>query len=203
MNSGDDTALVRILEDLADATTTEERERLLAEALQLLSPWMESTARQLWNEHTLRPHLDEEDLVQVTKIRLHERLRRGGKNFRSVKHFRNYVRRALKNSLRDLARRSDATKRGGDVGFTKLTPDIADSAESAEEQEMTREALASLDVVLSALPENERQLLTWKFTDGLTFREIAVELGEPVSSVYRQFTEIVERLEDELNDHRF
>jgi len=87
-------------------------------------------------------------------------------------HFFALSARAMRQILVDHARRRTSVKRGGHVEHTDL--DALDLADASAEQAL------ELDAALTALAERDEdlaRLVEWHFFAGLTFVEIAAELG--------------------------
>lgn len=58
--------------------------------------------------------------------------------------------------------------------------------------------LAHIRYKLRALPEDERELLYYRYWEGYTVRELAGRLGKPVMSVYDKLKKILKKLKNEL-----
>jgi RNA polymerase sigma-70 factor (ECF subfamily) len=71
------------------------------------------------------------------------------------------------------------------------SPGPAESMELSGQREQVREAVA-------ALPESQRRALTLAFFQGLTHREIAERLGEPLGTVKTRIREAMRRMREQL-----
>jgi len=98
-------------------------------------------------------------------------------------HFFSLAARAMRQIVVDHARRRAALKRGGDVAVTDI--DEADVAVERSDEEAL-----DLDAALTRLGERAPDLVRvveWHFFAGLTFKEIAAELGRHERTVFHDW----------------
>jgi RNA polymerase sigma-70 factor (ECF subfamily) len=72
--------------------------------------------------------------------------------------------------------------------------------QDVEGDAMTREALARLDQLLSALPAEKREILALRFAGGLTIAEIAAVTGRSAEATRKQLTRTLQTLEGNYHD---
>jgi RNA polymerase sigma-70 factor, ECF subfamily len=149
------------------------REELFSRYLPLLRRWAHGRL-----PVTSRALSDTDDLVQVTLIRALSRL----KDFEPRREgaFLAYLRRILLNALRDEIRRS--VHRRGDEA---LTEEIEDTRPSLLEETIGREAIASYEAALAALPEAQQEAIILRIEFGYTHAEIAQAVGSPSANAAR------------------
>ena len=140
------------------------------------------------------------DLTLGTTTLLHEAYLdmagREGTAFPDRGRFMAYAARVMRALVIDHVRNRKARKRGGDLVFTTLSPDVADPA--AEADELTRigeavDALASLDPLLA-------QVVDLKFFCGFSFAEIAAMRGLSERTVQRHWEKARLYLHDAIQD---
>ena len=59
--------------------------------------------------------------------------------------------------------------------------------------------LIEVENLVNSLPEDERELIRWKFSEELTFAEIADRLGVKPSKAYKLVNDIVQELKTHLS----
>lgn len=147
-----------------------------------------------------------EELTQDTFVRLVTDLGRGGR-YREQGRFEPWLFRVAMNRLRDemRRRRRQATPTdfsAVDQGETALAPlpgapaagaDPAELASKAEQMERVRRAVARLG-------EADRQIVHLRHTAGLSFREIAQTLEQPLGTVLARSHRAVAKLRKMLQD---
>jgi RNA polymerase sigma factor (sigma-70 family) len=119
-----------------------------------------------------RGALDTHDLVQDTLTHVVHNL-----NHFEPRHegaFQGYVRQALLNRIRDLARR----------GQRRGIPEVLDSAETAAdpsplEEAIGQEALARYETALAKLRSDDREAIVARIELGLSYPEVMLALGKP------------------------
>jgi RNA polymerase sigma-70 factor (ECF subfamily) len=114
-----------------------------------------------------RALLDTEDLVQDTLLRTCAQLHR----LKEPGAFPFYVRRALRNRLRDELRRRPP------VEPLDKADEIPDPAPSPAEEAIGRERLERYESALETLSEKERLAVVGRLEWGLPYAELATELG--------------------------
>lgn len=83
------------------------------------------------------------------------------------------------------------------TGAAGTAPDVADDADHAAEAAEARTMLAPL---MAAMAERERQVLTWRFVDELSQRQIAERLGMTQVQVSRLLQKTLTHLRTTLGD---
>ena len=101
-------------------------------------------------------------------------------DWQSRAHFYAIAARAMRQILVDLARRRNATKRGGEWARTTLTGKQVAA-------ETTLEEVLALDELLDQLDERQRKVVELRFYGGLKEDEIAEVLGISTRTVQREW----------------
>lgn len=119
-----------------------------------------------------RGALDTHDLVQETLTHVVHNL--GHFEPRHEGAFQGYVRQALLNRIRDLARR----------GQRRGTPEVLDTAQAAEdpsplEEAIGEEALTRYEAALAKLRPEDREAIVARIELGLSYPEVMTALGKP------------------------
>lgn len=148
------------------------RDALVARFLPILRRWARGRL-----PHYARDLAGTDDLVQITLIRAMNNLQRF--EFRGTGSFLGYLRQILLNSVREEVRRSST--RGGGVELDKV--DIVDDQASAVEQIAGAERLRDYEAALAELPRKSQELIVMRIEFGMSFPEIAAELGMQADAV--------------------
>lgn len=119
-----------------------------------------------------RGALDTHDLVQETLTQVVRNLDHFEPRHEGA--FQGYVRQALLNRIRDLARR----------GQRRGTPEVLDSAQAAAdpsplEEAIGQEALGRYEAALAGLRAEDREAIVARIELGLSYPEIMTALGKP------------------------
>lgn len=122
----------------------------------------------------LGAHMDGEDLVQETFIRLYN----ARKRYRASAQFTTFLYRIARNVWVDRCRK--LVRRERMLGYIRLDVCIAEEAAVAEAQ---REHRHDVEVVLNALSPKLREVLVLSVYQGLRQREIADVLDIPLGTV--------------------
>jgi RNA polymerase sigma-70 factor (ECF subfamily) len=120
-----------------------------------------------------------------------------------------WLRQILARLLANLVRHYQGTKRRDvrleqqlqaelEESTQSLAGGLADPRSSPSEKAERREQSALLLRALDALPEADRQLLTLRHLEGLTFAEVAARLGRTVDSLKKQWPRALARLRQAL-----
>ncbi len=120
-----------------------------------------------------------EDLVQDAFIAYWNRIQEG----LAPSSPKSYLYRSVHNRCLDVLRRTDA----GDIG--DIDYDVVD-----EEAEDRSSIWASLWAAIDKLPEKRRKILLLNKRDGMTYSEIALELGISENTVHSQITKALKAL---------
>jgi RNA polymerase sigma factor (sigma-70 family) len=140
--------------------------------------------------------LDTHDLVQETLTQVVNRL-----NHFEPRHegaFQAYVRQALLNRIRDLARR----------GQRRGTPEVLDSAQPAAdpsplEEAIGQEALTRYEAALARLRPEDREAIVARIELGLSYPEVMVALGKPsIPATHMAVSRALVRLAEEMAHDR-
>jgi RNA polymerase sigma-70 factor (ECF subfamily) len=143
-----------------------------------------------------RGALDTHDLVQDTLTQVVNHLN----NFepRHEGAFQGYVRQALLNRIRDLARR----------GQRRGTPEVLDSAQPAVdasplEEAIGQEALERYEAALTRLRPDDREAIVARIELGLSYPEIMTALGKPsIPATHMAVSRALVRLAEEMAHDR-
>lgn len=114
----------------------------------------------------------------------------------SVDNPRAYLYRVAGNLALDAAR-SELRRTGRTVAVDHANT-VADPTPSPEAALLARERLAILDEALAALPDKPRRALLMSRLEGLTFAEIAAELGVSESMVAKYVAQALRACRDRL-----
>lgn len=151
----------------------------------------------------LRPKIGPSDLVQETAVEMH----RGFARFTgtTADECFAWLREILRNNAVDAARRYRETlKRGVDREVSLPTnPSRADAAfvdrrRSPDASAMRREEADALAHVLPRLPAEERQILELRYEIGMSFTDIAVQMGRSPKTVRKLWYRALARAQQEL-----
>ncbi len=105
----------------------------------------------------------------------------------------NFTRSYRQSAKRQTDREVSLAGRSSAVGLDPLAEDRPPDA-----QLQAREEADTLRRALDRMPEDYRQVLTWRYQDGLSFAEIARRLGRTENAARKLFARAVERLQVEL-----
>lgn len=143
---------------------------------------------------------DAEDLVQETMIKAY----RGWANFEQGTYLKAWLKKIMENTNKNIQ-----IKRGKQIGKTALDEleewqvGGAPSLTSVETRSAEIEAIEAMNIpeiqkALADLPENWRQVLTYRVVDGLSYSEIAevmgIKEGTVMSSLHRAKARLREAL---------
>ncbi len=143
-----------------------------------------------------RGALDTQDLVQVTLVKLFQRLHAFEPNHPGA--FRGYVWTTLWNSIRDIARSS---RRRGPTD--PLGSDVPGSAPSPLEEAMGSEVFALYESAMDRLRPEEREAIIARVELGLSHAEVAEALGRPSGAAARMaVSRALMRLAEEMGHER-
>jgi RNA polymerase sigma-70 factor, ECF subfamily len=98
-------------------------------------------------------------------------------------NLRGYVFRVAANVWRDHLRR-ELVRRRALAALERSEPPAG--APAADERVLERELRSAVGRVVAALPETQREVVTLRHVEHLTFREIAGRLGRPLGTVLTQ-----------------
>lgn len=156
-----------------------------------------------------RQILEVDDIAQETLLKIFQGLERF--EHRSEGDFRNWLARLVECEIADAVRYANAKKRGGgkvrlfcDVGSDSLRSSIFPAGgPTPSEAARAKEREESLEDALIALPRHHREVIVLRRLCGLSYEEIAAELGfrqaETARKAYsRAMGKLKESLEREL-----
>jgi len=130
-----------------------------------------------------------EDLAQQALAKLLERARLNQVD--ATRAPEAYFQTVLRNAARDQARRRVlALKALGH--FARDHPDLFRSPQVPDER------VVGVLAAVAALPPDQRELIHWRFWDGLPLAEMAVRRGKSYSAVAVELFRILERLREQL-----
>jgi RNA polymerase sigma-70 factor (ECF subfamily) len=125
----------------------------------------------------------------------------------SEAELRGWLRRLLLNNLANFTRRfRDADKRcverevplQGDDSSRDLREGIATDAPTPSEEAAEQERALAVERVLARLPEDYRQVLLWRYREGLSFEEMARRLGRSENAARKLWARALERFQAEM-----
>ncbi len=168
--------------------------RSLGELLEEFRPFLKSIAGEQLGS-TLQGKASDSDVAQESLIQAAA----GFSGFRgeTVGEFRNWLAQIIEHRAIDLARHFRSQKR--DVaresrqGQDRLR-DVIDAGPSPSADLRQKETLEQLVDFLGTLSAEERQLLRWRYTDAISFDEIASRLGWPRETTRRRWYDLIDRL---------
>jgi len=152
---------------------------------------LESYARGLLGSGQNLDAASAEDVVQQTLVKLLESPA-GLSKLDPAGHPEVYLKTAIRNTARDLARRK--------VMVLKALRHLAEMRLRAELSAAGPEkTTAALTDALAALTESQFELLRMRYWEGLSLRDIAQRLEEPYSRVAVRFFRLLKQLKNQLN----
>jgi RNA polymerase sigma factor (sigma-70 family) len=144
------------------------------------------------NHFGVRARTAREELVSDTLVTLLENLRKGkfcGNNLKILNvYIFGIVRHKLYNEWRKRTRIQEST----------ISADDVPSEEPGADESLVRLRLVAQ--ILSALSEECRELLGWKFREGWSDQEIADHLGKTKNAVSTAISRCVQKARDFIND---
>jgi RNA polymerase sigma factor (sigma-70 family) len=182
--------------DAIESITLEDRESL-ERALESFRAYLLFVAWRLKGNQIAGPE-GVSDLVQRTILAAVEKIRDGNVPGPTEKHRKAWLRKILFNTVNRAVRRENAEKRGGGRVVGGLDEPGPDSATSPSGDAIKNEERLLLAQAFERLQPDERQLITWRYLDGLTCEEIGRRRGCSASYVSRICNEIVGRLRRSL-----
>jgi RNA polymerase sigma-70 factor (ECF subfamily) len=127
-----------------------------------------------------------EDAVQMVIAGILGKLDQGALSFSSREHARNYLLKSIRNKAQDILK-SGARK---SPDSEEILPHVQEPGEdplaaliSREEEEGRKRRLDELAHGLSALKTGEREVLTFRFVEGMKYREISELTGIPITTL--------------------
>ena len=133
----------------------------------------------------LRHEQDTADLVQSTSLRVLDRL--GGISLQGPGDFFAYLRTVLINALREALRRQGASPIDFDADAESATSILAASNVDPDDWLAYEQSLA-------AMPPDHRVVVLMRYEFGMSFAEIAAELGETPDAVRMRMNRAIARI---------
>ncbi|MEM9282366.1 MAG: sigma-70 family RNA polymerase sigma factor [Verrucomicrobiota bacterium] len=155
---------------------------------ELLSAYEDGLYRYLWQ--MLRHQQDSEDALQETFRKALKAL----PNYREENYFKSWLFRIGHNTALDLIRRR---KKVVEMGENEEETIGAEGAGPGEVLEAS-ERIAELRSAVARLPESEREVVTLRLQEDLSFREIAEVVGAPLGTVLSRMRNAKQRLKIQL-----
>jgi RNA polymerase sigma factor (sigma-70 family) len=140
------------------------------------------------------------DLVQRTIVAAMEKIRDGKIPGPTDKHRKAWLRKILFNTFNRMMRRENAEIHGGGRVLGGLEEPGPDSATSPSGGAIKNEERLLLAKALARLAPDERELITWRYMEGLTCEEIGRRRGCSASYASRLCNEVMGRLRRSLRD---
>jgi RNA polymerase sigma-70 factor (ECF subfamily) len=114
----------------------------------------------------------------------------------NVANFARHYRETNKRQLnREEPLQPETPSGAGDRGLAADTPSPSGKA-------MANEQAQDLERALERLPEDYRQVITWRYRDGCSFEEIAQRLQRSDNAVRKLWFRAIERLQEELGQSK-
>lgn len=144
----------------------------------------------------VRNPADVDDLVQEVFLQLLQRDRNsaGGE---AIEHMEQYTFQAAANVLRDRGRRDLVRHRSAHESFDESVHALATEI-TPERIVIGEEGMAIVETVLRRLPERTRDVFVLRWTDKLSFPEIAKQLGISERGAQRHMALALKHLGEEL-----
>ncbi len=136
--------------------------------------------------------------MQRTILAAVEKIRNGNIPGPTDKHRKAWLRKILINTHHLTIRRENAEKRGGGRVVNGVEEHGPDPATSPSGEAIKHEERFLLAQALGQLEPDLRELITWRYVDGLTCEEIGLRRGCSASFVSRICNEAVNRLRRSL-----
>jgi RNA polymerase sigma-70 factor (ECF subfamily) len=180
----------------------------LGRLLELYRRYLALLAREQIGQR-LQGKADASDLVQETFLEAHRHI--GRFQGSSEGQFVHWLRQILAAKLADLLRRYLGTQ-GRDVRLEREIEDALDQSStllnrglvaqqaSPSQQAVRREQAVLLADALGELPDDYREVLTLRHLEGLTFPEVARQMGRSQDSVEKLWMRALARLRQLLGD---
>ncbi len=121
---------------------------------------------------------DAEEIAQDTFVRAHTALRRYPADRVRALRLNAWLHQIALNAVRNRVRRRSLRV----VPVEPETP-VADPAPGPEAQALSRAALRELANLVSGLPEQQRAAVVLRCMQGMTYAEVAAQLGQPEGTV--------------------
>lgn len=121
---------------------------------------------------------DAEDVAQETLVRAHTALRRYSPGRLQSLRLNSWLHQIALNVVRNRVRRRS-------LRLVPIDPElpIADAAPGPEATALTRAGLRELANLVSGLPEQQRAAVVLRCVQGMTYAEVAAQLGQPEGTV--------------------
>jgi RNA polymerase sigma-70 factor (ECF subfamily) len=171
----------------------------LGQLLDSFRPYVRYLLRALGGER-LRPRLDESDLIQDALLEAHRSFGdfRGGTVAELTAWLRRIVVRTAGHALRN---HLDAGKRALDCERPAEDLDArADPGTSPSAQVERHEQAARVAEALARLPDDMQRVLLGRHMDGLSYADLAGQLGRTEAAVRVLYTRALRRLREECRD---
>lgn len=171
-----------------------ERKRVEDEAFARLYRWLLDTARVALRARAFRQG-SADDVAADVVGGLYEDWDRILTRYDRQQSLRVYLSSVIRNKLIDRWRRERArAERARPLSPAAAAVALAD-APAESPARVAPEELEELQARLATLTEEERRLIELRYSEGLTFAEVAERLGKSLTSVYRATLAAVERLQ--------
>lgn len=185
----------RIEEFVADLRRWDEQavRRLVA----LLEPGLARMVRIRLGEAGLNRVADTEDVCQSVFVRFLNHANAGDFTITSFEQLRNLLTTMAVNRVRDLRRKGGAAARGGGPD---AAPEVAGAFEPADDSSTPSQHMALQDLLQEMyrrLSKGASQVHQWRAA-GMSWIEIAEQLGEPPQAVRVRFAREIQRVAREL-----
>jgi RNA polymerase sigma-70 factor (ECF subfamily) len=155
---------------------------------EIANRWQRSVYQMAWR--MLGSETAAEDVRQTVFLRMIER----AETLPEPARFASWIRRCTINTAITYLRHQKIRS------TSELTANRSDNSISPDEQAAEKEEVKRLQAVLQTLDTEERAILTLRFDEDLSFREIAEILERPASTIKSQYVRLLKRLHSSLED---
>lgn len=144
----------------------------------------------------LRLRLDTEDVLQSSMALALRDLEGKGADFEGERPFLAWLLTLTQRKIQMAARREGAEKRDVDRQVHLSAPDRHGGQRTSPSQAAARsEEAEAVRTLLAELPQLDRRLIELRVLEGLAFKEIAEELGQPSeASVRQRYVRLLQRI---------
>lgn len=146
-----------------------------------------------------------EDVVQAILVAIVEKITRGDLSFASREHARNYLLKSIRNKAQDVMKSGERWSPEGEEVLSQAEEPREDPLAaliSREEEEKRNRDLAEMARCLASLGRGEREVLTYRFVNGMKYREISELTGIPITTLKSREDSALSKLRKKLVNSR-
>ncbi len=151
----------------------------------------------------LRQKVGVSDLVQSACLDIH--LRFGDFRGSSIEEWRGWLKRMILRDVQDIrrrfldAQRRDVRREDSFAGSERLAEDVTDPAPLPYVALIAREEMTALQSAMSRLPDDYRQVIRLRNTEGLPFVQVGRQMCRSEEAVRKLWSRAIVRLQQELD----